>query len=635
MITKRVLCPERLRHVPHRFSWIDQRLVRDGHIARCGPQALALYLLLVTVADAQGLSYYSDKTAARLLSLNEAQLREARYSLLAAGLIAYESPLYQVLSLEPTSTSEPPVARSGQTLPISAILRQMLETGGAQQQHALAVISYELYCQIQLYYKERGLSFAQIGRELNLDEETVAKWARQKTYCQHLRARRKSKLDPYKPIIQRWLEQHPYSAAQIFQRLRAEQAYSGGISILTDYVRRVRPVRAPAFLTLVFAPGECAQVDWGCAGSMAIGSTRRRLSFFVMVLCYSRLCYVEFSLGEATEHFLAAHQNALEFFGGVPAKILIDNPKTAVLKHPAGERPLFHPRYLDFAAHYGFEPRACNVRRPNEKGRVESGVGYVKKNFLDGLQLPPGLNALNTAARHWMETVANVRIHGETHKQPIELFALEKPHLNALPPLPADTGVIRTVPTSSRFRVVLDTNRYSVPSLYASQPLLLKTFADRLCIYHGEKLIATHTRSYDRHQDFEDPEHGKELLDQRRAARDAKLLLRFFGLCPRAEEYYLQLKIHRLNPRQHIAKIMALSEVHGCDKIARAIEDSFEFQAFSSDYIANILQQRERFSPQPGPLHLTRRQDLLEVELEQPDLSVYESSDTIPIVPKP
>jgi hypothetical protein len=100
------------------------------------------------------------------------------------------------------------------------------------------------------------------------------------------------------------------------------------------------------------------------------------------------------------------------------------------------------------------------------RGRVESGVGYVKKNFLNGLQLPPGLNALNTAARHWMVTVANVRIHGETHKQPSELFALEKPHLNALPPLPADTGVIRTVPTSSRFRVVLDTNRYDRPGFY-------------------------------------------------------------------------------------------------------------------------------------------------------------------------
>ena len=131
MKTKRVLCPERLRHVPNRFSWIDQRLVRDGHIARCGPPALALYLLLVTVSDAQGLSYYSDKTAARLLTINEAQIREARNSLLAAGLIAYESPLYQVLSLEPNSASEQPVGRTGQALPISAILRQILETGGA------------------------------------------------------------------------------------------------------------------------------------------------------------------------------------------------------------------------------------------------------------------------------------------------------------------------------------------------------------------------------------------------------------------------------------------------------------------------------------------------------------------------
>ena len=134
MKTKRVLCPERLRRVPHQFSWIDQRLVREGHIARCGAQGLALYLLLVTVADAQGLSYYSDKTAARLLSLNEAELREARRALLAIGLIAYESPLYQVLSLEPALAGEQPLARTGQTLPIGAILRQILESGGPQQQ---------------------------------------------------------------------------------------------------------------------------------------------------------------------------------------------------------------------------------------------------------------------------------------------------------------------------------------------------------------------------------------------------------------------------------------------------------------------------------------------------------------------
>ncbi|HYY30341.1 MAG TPA: IS21 family transposase [Chthoniobacterales bacterium] len=230
------------------------------------------------------------------------------------------------------------------------------------------MISYELYCQIQLYHNEHGLSFAQIGRELDIDEETVAKWARRKTYSTRLDSRQKSKLDPYKPIVRRWLEQHPYTATQIFQRLRAEAAYTGGITILTDYVRRVRPVRAPAFLTLSFAPGECAQVDWGCAGSMIIGSTRRRLSFFIMVLCYSRLCYIEFTLGEATEHFLAAHQNAFEFFGGVPAKVLIDNLKTAVLHHPLGERPLFHPRYLDFAAHYGSQATRLQRTEGARKG---------------------------------------------------------------------------------------------------------------------------------------------------------------------------------------------------------------------------------------------------------------------------
>lgn len=135
MKTKRLLCPQRVRRVPHQFSWIDQRLVRDGHISRCGGvQALGLYLLLVTVADSQGLSYYSDKTTARLLGLSEVELRQARHNLVKAGLIAYQAPLYQVLSLEPTlSNEQPEAARSGQTLPISAILRQILESGGQSQ----------------------------------------------------------------------------------------------------------------------------------------------------------------------------------------------------------------------------------------------------------------------------------------------------------------------------------------------------------------------------------------------------------------------------------------------------------------------------------------------------------------------
>ncbi len=130
MKTKPILCPERLRHVPRQFSWIDQRLVRDGHIQDRSPQALSLYLFLCTVADAQGASYYSDSAAGKILSFSSAQLRGARMELVTAGLIAYRSPFYQVLSLEPkpdlpmTQTPEP---RLGEVRSIGEIFRAMME----------------------------------------------------------------------------------------------------------------------------------------------------------------------------------------------------------------------------------------------------------------------------------------------------------------------------------------------------------------------------------------------------------------------------------------------------------------------------------------------------------------------------
>lgn len=488
------------------------------------------------------------------------------------------------------------------------------------------MIDYETYCRIRLFRHERGLTYSQIGRELGIDPETAAKYAALDTYPRRRSTKRPGKLDAFKPAIIRWLEHHPYSATQIYQRLRDEEGYSGGFSILKQYVSTVRPARRPAFLSLAFAPGEAAQVDWGNAGVIQIGNTRRRLSFFVMVLCHSRMAYIEFTCGEATEHFLACHQNALEFFGGTPAAILIDNLKTGVLEHRFGQRAAFNPRYLDFAAHYGFEPRACTVRKANEKGRVENFVGYVKKNLLAGLVLPNSLSAINTAGRHWLDTIANIRTHKETRQKPSELFVTtEKTALRPLPPMPADISVARTVRVTNRCRVVLDTNRYSVPHLYASQQLTLHTFPDRLCLYHAHQLVATHPRSYERHRDFEDPDHVKELLDQRRRARDAKWLLTFYALSPHAEFYHQQLKVRHLNERIHINKIVTLTEIHGPEKVALAIEDAIQSQAYSSQYIENILEQRARHIPTPGPLHLTRRADLLDIELPTADLTPYDT----------
>ncbi len=209
------------------------------------------------------------------------------------------------------------------------------------------MIDYELFARIKNYHEQKGLNAAQIARELFLDPRTVARWLAQKGFQPRKPTPRPSKLDPFKDSINRMLEAHPYTATQVFQRIQ-EEGFAGGYSIVKRYVRRIRPRRAPAFLRLVFAPGECAQVDWGSYGSIRVGETQRRLSFFVMVLCYSRQMYLEFTVSQTMEHFLACHQNAFSFFGGVTRKIMVDNLKSAVLKRTFGEAPLLNPRYLDY-----------------------------------------------------------------------------------------------------------------------------------------------------------------------------------------------------------------------------------------------------------------------------------------------
>ena len=490
------------------------------------------------------------------------------------------------------------------------------------------MIDYELFCKIKNLKEQHGLTSAQISRELSLDSRTVAKWLEEDRFKQRKSTPKKSKLDPFKNDILRLLTAHPYSAAQILQRVR-EMGFDGGYSIVKDYVRKMRPRHSPAYLTLSFAPGECAQVDWGSFGTVPVGSTTRRLSFFVMVACYSRMMYLEFTVSQTMEHFLACHQHAFNAFGGVPRKIMVDNLKSAVLSRIIGRAPVFNPKYADFADHYGFTISPCNVGKGNEKGRVENAVGYVKKNFLAGLDIPD-FAALEPAARQWQDTISNVRIHGVTRQKPADLMETERPYLNPLPAHPFDIATVTQVRASSQFRITIDANRYSVPAEYAGTLLTLKTYPDRLCVYLQDKLVARHSRSYDRHQDIEDPDHPKELLAQRKKARDQKTFMRFLALSPKAETYWKNLEQRRMNPKHHVRKIVALSEIYGSDAVARAMEDAFVYQAFSSEYIANILEQRARLKPEPGALHLTRREDLLDLTVEQPDLSIYQTHKETP-----
>ncbi|MBN1610543.1 MAG: IS21 family transposase [Polyangiaceae bacterium] len=463
-----------------------------------------------------------------------------------------------------------------------------------------------------------------VAKRLGVHRRTVREALRAEHPPRRAAAGRGSILDPYRGWILAKLGQYPeLTAARIFQMLR-EQRYSGGYSLVKRCVHELRPRLKPAFASLTFAPGEAAQADWGCWTAVDVPGGRRMLSFFVMVLCHSRLLYAEFFHGQAAEHWLAAHRRAFEFFQAVPAVVIVDNCKTAVLEPGTGDRPtVYNPAYLDFARHYGFKPRACPPRKPNQKGIVENAVGFIRTSFLAG-RPATALAPANAALAHWLDTVANVRIHGTTGRPPLDLYReTERDLMRPLPAGPHPCTVNTAVAASSRCRVLVDTNRYSVPIACASRRLTLRLTDDRVTLADGDRVVADHPRSPGRRQTVADPLHEREHTLRSRHAVDRRQLGRVLALGTHAEAYLAGLREKRPDWRGHVRRINALAETFGRDEVARLLADAREHEAFSSDYILNILEARQRKLPEPGALHLTRGEDLLDIELPDPDLDIY------------
>lgn len=486
-----------------------------------------------------------------------------------------------------------------------------------------------LWLEIQALQRD-GLSIRNIAQRLQIHRKTVRLALAEKVPDRRSPPRR-SRLDEHRGWLSAKLERYPeLTARRLLEMLREERGFTGGYTMVKVGVAALRPRVKPAFLTLHFAPGECAQVDWGCWNTVDVLGTPRRLSFFVMVLCHSRMLYAELSLSEAQEHWLSCHRHAFEFFGGVPDRIMVDNCKTAVLRPgPGGEREI-NPAYAQFAKHYGFRVSPCNAGRPNEKGRVENAVGYLKKAFFAGRE-PSSLEALQPALRHWLANTANVRMHAATGRRPAELFTeAEQRELHPLPPVPGDCATTLQVVADNRFRVTVKTNRYSVPSQFASRRLILQRHADRIVLVNpeGGGVVADHRRCYGRRQDLLLPEHERDFLISTRHKRDQGLLERFLALGPAAEPYLARLRERRPDWRSHVERINALAEIHTRDEVARLLADALEHHAFAADYLLAILSFRARKTAEPGPLHVTRRQDLLDLAIPEPDLGIYNLNDS-------
>jgi transposase len=470
-----------------------------------------------------------------------------------------------------------------------------------------------------------GLGRRAIARRLGVHRRTVREALESAHPPVSGSSRRGSIIDVHRGWLLARIEQYPELSAAALHRQLQERGYQGGYSLVKQTVAELRPRAKKAYLTLSFAPGECAQVDWGVWKGVDVPGGRRRLSFFVMVLCHSRMMHAEFFTGESMEYWLRAHRNAFETFGGVPERVMVDNCKTAVLKaRRSGSEPEFNPAYEDFARHYGFRIRACNPGRPNEKGRVENAVGYIKGNFLAGRE-PCLPEALSPALADWLRSVANIRVHGTTGSRPKDVFEqVERRALHSLPAGPHDCAMVHTAVADSRFRVVVDDNRYSVPSAAASRKVQVYRYADRIVIRNLEgELLADHPRCFGRKQEIADPDHERALVLEMRHARDRNRLTRFLALGPDASAYLSALREKRPAWRSHIDRINALGEIHGRDALKRALADAAECEAYSADYILNILEARLRAGSEPGPLHVTRRSDLLELELPEPNLDIY------------
>lgn len=354
----------------------------------------------------------------------------------------------------------------------------------------------------------QGLSITDIAGLTGFDRKTVRKWLIQPGPPLYgPRAPRPSTLDPYKPYIDQRLSAGVWNAVVLLRELR-DRGYAGGYSILKDYLRPKRQAaREVAVRRFETPPGRQAQVDWGHLGTLEDGERRQALWGFVFTLGHSRAMSADAATDQKLDTFLRLHEAAFEALGGIPEEILYDHIKTVVLGTDERGEVRWHPVFLDFARYWGFRPRLCRPYRAQSKGKVESGIRYLRSSFLPGRQAS-ALEDLRSQLRAWVASVANVRVHGTTHQVVRDAWQAEQAHLQPLagrPAYPYVPEVRRRVGRDAY--VAYGANRYSVPWAAAGREVWIRELAGRVEISCDHERIAVHALCAGRHHVLTQPQH--------------------------------------------------------------------------------------------------------------------------------
>lgn len=356
-----------------------------------------------------------------------------------------------------------------------------------------------------------------LSKQLNYDRKTIRKYLMQPTSPSGLRYHSKpSKLDPYKEHISERLSQFPLlSSIRLFEEIQ-HQGYTGGYTIVKDYIRIIRPI-IPTLPEIRYEtkPGVQAQVDWSDCYYAQPDGTLKKVFCFSMVLGYSRMRFVKFTTSTDLTTFLICHQHAFDYFGGLTQEILYDNMKVVVIKrkYPSTDSE-FNSVFSDFRDHYGFKAYLCRPYRAKTKGKIERAIRYIKDNFVYG-RFFTSISDMNIQVRQWMEKV-NHQEHGTTFEIPFERFKDENLRsIHSIPPYLVRRREERRI--SKDCYISLYGNRYSVPWQYARREAVIEILEQRIQIEVDGLVIAEHVLLEGRHESSRKKEHFEGLL---KAVRD-------------------------------------------------------------------------------------------------------------------
>jgi transposase len=476
-----------------------------------------------------------------------------------------------------------------------------------------------------------GQSKRSVCREFDIHWDTLQKILHHAEPPGYRRAvaRPKPKLEPFLPVIHQILEddkkapkKQRHTAHRIFERLRDEHGYLGGLSIVKQAVASWRLRSAEVFIPLAHPPGE-AQVDFGEA-EIHLDGKPTKVALFVMTLPYSDAIFVVAFPRECTEAFLEGHTRAFAFFGGVPRRISYDNSRIAVARIAGPRDRKLTNAFLRLKSHHLFREHFCLVRRPNEKGHVETLIGFARRRFLVPVPIVNGgLPTLNADLERRCREDLTRRTWGKPTAKADRLDE-ERSSFLAVPGEAFVAARVEPRRVDSLSLVSFDANQYSVPTEFAHHPVTVVASVDDVRIVAGDRVAAVHRRCWDREQVFYDPVHYLAVLERKPGALDfaAPLWSWELPVCFGVLRRQLEAEFTGSGTRQYI-KVLRLLERAEPGELARAVGRALELGVADADAVRLILEHRRE---QPAGLFcLDGRPHLRSVSVPLPDLSAYTS----------